>query len=109
VQANDGNFYSTTSGLYTGSVLEITPAGALTRLYTVCQQSGCLDGDHPGALILDTNGKFYGTTSSGGVPGSCSGFGCGVLFSLTNNLQPFVESMLNSGKVGAVVTISARI
>jgi uncharacterized repeat protein (TIGR03803 family) len=105
VQANDGNFYGATSGLYTGSVFEITPAGALTTLYTVCLQSGCLDGDHPDALILDTNGKLYGTTVSGGIPGSCSGFGCGVLFSVTNNLQPFVETVLNSGKVGAAVTI----
>lgn len=105
IQATDGNFYGTTSGLYTGSIFEITPDGALTTLYTVCLQSGCLDGDHPDALMLHTNGILYGATVSGGVPDSCSGFGCGILFSVTNNLKPFVETMLNSGKVGAVVTI----
>ncbi len=105
VQANDGNFYGTTSGLYTGTVFEVTRDGALTTFYTFCLQSGCLDGDGPDALILNTNGTFYGTTRLGGLPHSCSSFGCGVLFSLATNLQPFVETMPTSGKAGASVNI----
>jgi hypothetical protein len=42
------------------------------------------DGDTPAAgLIADENGTLYGTTQFGGTLSACSGFGCGVVFSLT--------------------------
>jgi uncharacterized repeat protein (TIGR03803 family) len=67
VQASDGNFYGMTrqggaNGL--GSVFRMTPAGALTTLYSF---SGS-DGHNPyGALVQGTDGNLYGTTNSGGV------------------------------------------
>lgn len=107
VQANDGNFYGTTAGLYIGSIFEITPDGNLATLYDFsCSHIyGCLYGDGPGALILHTNGKFYGTARTGGIPDSCNPTGCGTLFSLDTNLPPFVGTVPTSSKVGASVNI----
>src|SRR6202021_488172 len=69
--ATDGNFYGTTSegGAHgDGSVFRITPAGALTTLYSFCSKSGCSDGANPeGGLIQATDGNLYGTTESGAV------------------------------------------
>ncbi len=65
--ASDGNFYGTTSeggaaGGY-GTVFKITPAGALTTLYSF----GLADGHSPqGALVQGADGNFYGTTNTGG-------------------------------------------
>lgn len=76
VQGFDGNFYGTT---YTGgtspsctggcgTVFKITPAGALTTLYTFCTQSGCPDGMYINAgLVQGSGGNFYGTASQGGT------------------------------------------
>jgi len=78
IMANDGNFYGTTfdggSNEYCsgneicGTLFKITPAGALTTLYTFCSQSGCADGRSPIAgLAQGTDGNLYGTTVGGGV------------------------------------------
>lgn len=71
VQAKDGNFYTTASagGAYgVGSILEMTPQGAVTTLYSFCRS--CEDGNTPyGGLVQGTSGIFYGTTSSGGDGG----------------------------------------
>ena len=72
--AIDGNFYGTTydggANGY-GTVFQITPAGALTTLYSFCSQGGdgdaCSDGAFPSAgLIQATDSNFYGTTYNGG-------------------------------------------
>jgi len=79
VRGSDGNFYGTTSAggaatptLGYGTIFKITPAGALTTLYSFCSQGGpgvCTDGSGPqAALVQDTNGMLYGTTSTGGPP-----------------------------------------
>jgi len=67
----DGNFYGafyyggTTNN--NGEVFKLTP-GVLTALYNF---TGATDGSHPyGAPIQGTDGKFYGTTTSAGVPDS---------------------------------------
>ena len=40
----------------------------LTTLYSFCSQSGCSDGYHPSAaLVQATNGDLYGTTQNGGL------------------------------------------
>ncbi len=66
VQGTDGNFYGTAiSGGTTGAgtVFKLTPAGAVTTLYTFCQLTGCADGINPAApLVQGTDGNFYGTT-----------------------------------------------
>jgi uncharacterized repeat protein (TIGR03803 family) len=94
VQATDGNFYGTTYvggaygeclGLYgdstCGTVFKITPAGALTTMYSFCSQWGwgCPDGQQPwGGLVQASDGNFYGTTQYGGTND-----GCGTIFKIT--------------------------
>ena len=71
VQATNGDFYGTTikGGAHDGgTVFRITPAGALTTLYSFCTASGCADGQLPDAgLVQATDGNFYGTTYLGGA------------------------------------------
>ena len=71
VQGPDGNLYGTTSqgGTYDfGTVFRITPSGRLTTLYNFCAQSGCPDGNGPGAgLVQAMDGNLYGTTTFGGA------------------------------------------
>jgi len=100
--ATDGNFYGPTySGGANntctgdtlrgcGTVFKITPGGTLTTLYSFCTRTGCTDGEGPtdAGLVQATNGRFYGTTSSGG-PYNSSGctwlgdVGCGTVFQIT--------------------------
>lgn len=100
VQGKDGNFYGTTlSGGVKGSgtVFKITPAGAMTRLYSYCSKTNCTDGDAPeGPLVQASNGAFYGTTSARGANGTGTVFEIttlGVLTTLhtfpTGGGQPF--------------------
>jgi uncharacterized repeat protein (TIGR03803 family) len=83
VEAEDGNFYGTTSAGGThicktrgeekigcGTVFRITPNGKLTTLYNFCSQGGsnCTDGITPLAGLVEAkDGSFYGTTSGGGA------------------------------------------
>jgi len=103
IQATNGDLFGITySGGANnfGTIFEITLSGTLTTLYNFCSQSGCADGGRPYAgLIQDTNGDFYGTTSVHGTGGF------GTVFSLSVGLGPFVETQINSGKVGTVVNI----
>jgi len=68
LQASDGNFYGTTNqggSSGDGTVFMITPAGVETIVYSFA--GGATDGAAPSAsLIQGTDGKLYGTTSSGG-------------------------------------------
>jgi uncharacterized repeat protein (TIGR03803 family) len=104
IQGTDGNFYGTTFNGGTtynngGTVFSITPTGTLRTLHSFCSQNGCPDGDMPyEGVIQDTDGKFYGTTSNGGL-------GAGTAFSLSVGLGPFIETLPTSGTVGTAVTI----
>ncbi len=93
IQATNGDLYGTTgnggasaacaSGC--GTIFKITPAGALSTVYSFCSQTNCTDGTTPvGALVQATNGNLYGTTTYGGG-GGCSGSlpGCGTIFKIT--------------------------
>lgn len=65
----NGDFYGTTAagGAFDGgTVFKITPAGALTTLYSFCSQTNCADGWDPGAIMQAVDGNFYGTTSQYG-------------------------------------------
>jgi uncharacterized repeat protein (TIGR03803 family) len=108
VQASDGNFYGTTAlggAGGEGTIFKISPGGTFTLLYTFCSLSDCADGGEPGAaLIQDTNGKLYGTTTVGGSNTACPS-GCGTAFSLSAGLGEFVLPEPNSGAVGAAVNI----
>ena len=81
IQANDGNFYGTTSEGGTpneGTVFRMTPAGKLTTLHTFCTQGNCPDGGGPiAALVQATDGGLYSTTSGGGP------LGYGTVFKIT--------------------------
>ena len=82
VQGTDGNFYGTSidgGANGGGNVLNITPAGKLTSLYSFCSQSNCADGQYPCTVLVQGNdGNFYGTTQSGGTAG-----GYGTVFKIT--------------------------
>ncbi len=88
--AADGNFYGTTgSGGVNcqdlvnpgcGTVFKLTPAGALTTLYSFCSQANCADGWVPNSLVQGADGNFYGITGAGGV-GYPNGFG--TVFKIT--------------------------
>jgi len=73
----DGNFYGTTSAGGTagyGTVFKITPAGALTTIYTFTNGT---DGSVPYAPpVQGTDGNFYGTTSEFQT-------GCGTIYKIT--------------------------
>ena len=73
VQGSDGNFYGTTewdgAGGY-GTVFKITPAGALTTLYSFSGGDGAL----PFAgLVQGSDGNFYGTTCAMDQAGNIRG------------------------------------
>ena len=81
IQASDGNFYGVTTGggeYGYGTVFQVTPAGAMTVLYSFAGQfavvSGSfgstqyVDGAQPnGPLVQGADGAFYGTTQCGGL------------------------------------------
>ncbi len=100
VQASDGNFYGTTAsgGRYLcpngfggmtgcGTVFRMTPAGAVTTLYSFPYDSAAgnaPNGAFPTAgLIQAKDGFLYGVAQDGGVA-RCNGvLGCGTLFRIS--------------------------
>jgi uncharacterized repeat protein (TIGR03803 family) len=79
----DGAFYGSTplGGEHgSGTVFRITSAGVQTTVYDFCQQTDCTDGEVPSALMLGSDGNFYGTTADGG--GNID-IDSGTLFQLT--------------------------
>jgi uncharacterized repeat protein (TIGR03803 family) len=93
IQAADGNLYGTTNGggLGTfstsnstgGTVFRITPAGALTTLYSFCSQTNCADGTSPAGLVQGNDGNFYGTTEWGGLASPYTNESPGTIFKIT--------------------------
>jgi uncharacterized repeat protein (TIGR03803 family) len=85
VEGNDGGFYGTNAGggpKGYGAIFRVTPSGWLTTLHTF----GGPDGKSPyAALILGSDGNFYGTTYTRGAndPALCEGLGCGTVFRIT--------------------------
>jgi len=77
----DGNFYGSTTGggnAGRGVVFKITPAGALTVLYSLCTVGNCADGISPEATLAQgSDGNFYGSTTAGGANSR------GTIFQLT--------------------------
>lgn len=71
VQAQDGNFYGTTSatGYDLGTLFRITPQGQLTTIYKFCELPNCADGSFPAGsgLLLAADGRLYGLTGEGGA------------------------------------------
>jgi uncharacterized repeat protein (TIGR03803 family) len=89
VEAEAGGFFGTnlyggsgtsctlTQGCGTAFKIIATGTGSLTKLHDFCSFASCGDGSTPNALILATDGNFYGTTSAGGANGD------GTVFSTT--------------------------
>jgi uncharacterized repeat protein (TIGR03803 family) len=88
-----GNLYGTTGngGAHSGGVVfKLTPEGKETILHAFCAKKNCTDGQSPqGALIADTAGNLYGTTSQGGA------LNLGVVFKIAKDGS---ESVLHSFK-----------
>jgi uncharacterized repeat protein (TIGR03803 family) len=84
--ATDGNLYGTTwSGGANdfGTLFEITPGGVFTHLFDFTGDVVGINGAQPSTTLMqDTNGVFYGLTSTGGLNGIDVG-GYGVFYSLT--------------------------
>jgi uncharacterized repeat protein (TIGR03803 family) len=85
LEATNGSFYGTTTqggGNSYGTIFKITSDGTFTSLYSFCtpnNPSSCATGLFPyGALVQDTAGNLYGTTSEGGAYGCC-----GTVFKMT--------------------------
>jgi len=104
IQASDGNLYGTTNGggPSAGTAYEFIPPGTINTLYSFCSQSQCSDGAMPygGGLLQATDGNIYGTTDQGGEQSQW-----GTIFKISNGLAPFVQTVINSGKVAAKITI----
>ena len=114
IQGSDGNFYGTTAGIgmgfgsSNGTVFKITPAGALTTLYSFCGQPNCADGAHPQAsLIQGSDGNFYGTTQYGGAN---VGGGANPLWTNPGGINPggTVFKITPSGKLTTLYSFCSR-
>jgi len=81
VQSTDGSFYGTATFGGTeqsGTLFRITPERQFITLHTFCSLQGCADGAYPyGALVLGTDGNFYGTSQMGGLNAA------GTIFQIT--------------------------
>jgi uncharacterized repeat protein (TIGR03803 family) len=93
VRDSAGNLYGVTlgGGSAFGTIFELVNGKTFKQLYKFCSLSACDDGVSPrGALILDTNGNLYGTTSGGGANGA------GTAFELAKNGSSWTFSVLHT-------------
>lgn len=93
-----GNLYGTTldgGADRFGTVFKIAPSGAETVLHSFPANS--MDGALPeAALVLDSNGNLYGTTSSGGT------HGVGMVFEVTSTGTETVLYTFTGGPDGGI-------
>jgi uncharacterized repeat protein (TIGR03803 family) len=86
-QGRDGDLYGTTQqgGSHSaGTVYRIATNGHLVTLHNFCSATSCTDGSNPSAaLVLGTDGNFYGTTFGDGNITNCGAPGCGTVFKIT--------------------------
>jgi uncharacterized repeat protein (TIGR03803 family) len=86
IQANDGNFYGTTTfggpgaPATNGTVFEMTPSGALSNLFGFSFTNGAAP---RAGLVQGADGSFYGTTYNGGTNNAGTLFQLGTNGSLT--------------------------
>jgi uncharacterized repeat protein (TIGR03803 family) len=89
LRASDGNYYGATvgGGSGHGTIFRLTPAGALTTIYTFTAMPGLpgnagADGGGPVALTQGDDGNFYGATTRGGASSDVP-YGGGTVFKIT--------------------------
>jgi uncharacterized repeat protein (TIGR03803 family) len=131
IQGADGNYYTTTNigGAGTcpgevegqipgcGAVVKITPAGALSVVYSFPYDSStstALDGMYPQAgLVQGKDGNFYGVATEGGTGGlECADTtglsGCGTVFKLTpSGTLTVLHSFCGGNGCGSLTTDGA--
>jgi uncharacterized repeat protein (TIGR03803 family) len=100
-----GNLYGTipvTGAHNAGFLYELAPAQGQWSLTVLHEFSNGKDGGFPFAVpVLDSAGNLYGTTSGGGrQSGSCSAFGCGIVYKFSPGENGWTESVLYSFKGG---------
>ena len=80
VQGADGNLYGTGEGgeYQQGTIFRVNASGVLTVLYNFCADNNCPDGSSPGALLLGTDGNFYGVAAYGGNTSCEFGWGSSI-------------------------------
>ncbi|HLG97293.1 MAG TPA: choice-of-anchor tandem repeat GloVer-containing protein [Bryobacteraceae bacterium] len=111
IAAADGNLYgSTQAGAngcnFCGTIFELTPAGALTRLYDFAA-NGNASATAPNSLIQGSDGNLYGTTYDGGAVSQGSLF----KLALASANTPSITQVINGASFqpgipsGAWVTI----
>src|SRR5580692_8807832 len=108
----DGNLYGTTQvggthcGIGCGTVFELTPTTKGKWDRRILHSFSGKDGANPfSALIFDSAGNLYSTTSQGGNLSGCGGVGCGVVFKLSPDANgKWTETVLHvfNGKNGAI-------
>ncbi|MBI3475975.1 MAG: hypothetical protein HY010_09595 [Acidobacteria bacterium] len=94
----DGNFYGTTQsgGAHSlGNIFKITPAGVFTVLYSFA--GGADGGDPIAALMLGTDGNFYGTSA----PGVAFKMSAKGVFKVLNKIPYMTYGPLAQGSDGA--------
>jgi len=99
VVGGDGNFYGTTysGGISNyGTVFKVTSSGSLTTLCSFSGTSGATPGNNPSAaLVLGSDGNYYGTTYSGGNSNY------GTVFKITPGGSLTMLCSFTGGDVGA--------
>jgi uncharacterized repeat protein (TIGR03803 family) len=110
VQAQDGNFYGTTQSsqtIFSGAMFKITPDGAFTSLATLPGNHYWGGDELYGGLWQGTNGEFYGISAQGGPISAfdCPHEGCGLIFSLSVGLGPFIGTVPMAATVGTAVQV----
>ena len=81
-------------------MFELNSSNALTVLRIFDGFNGQYPGgESPCGMVQATNRAFYGLTEGGGLEGA------GIVFTLQAGLDPFVETIPESGKVGGAVNI----
>jgi uncharacterized repeat protein (TIGR03803 family) len=78
VQGGSGAYCLQTGGCGTAFRVTTTGSGSLAKLHDFCSVASCLDGWNVNALILASDGNYYGTTAQGGS------HGYGTLFRITS-------------------------
>lgn len=124
--ATDGSIYGVTfnggtnntfcsNGTSTcGTIFKMSSTGGFGTAYSFCQDGttgSCPSGALPVVgLMQATNGNLYGTTFFGGptVNVACNATGnagCGVVWSASLGIAPFVQAVSNFGRAGYGVTL----